>query len=76
LWFQASPGKNVCEIPSQQKKAEYGDTHAVIPVMGRKLKIGGSWSRLPWAKSETPFPKQPEQEGLEARLKLKQNKTF
>jgi hypothetical protein len=26
------------------------------PSDGRRLKIGGSWSSLPWAKSKTLFP--------------------
>jgi hypothetical protein len=38
------------------------------PSDDRKLKKGGSWSRLAWAKSETPSPKQPEERGLEAQV--------
>jgi hypothetical protein len=35
----------------------------------RKRKMGGSWSRPAWAKSETLAPKQPEQNGLEEWFK-------
>jgi hypothetical protein len=31
--------------------------HTYQPSKGKKHKIGGSWSRLAWTKSETPFPK-------------------
>jgi hypothetical protein len=57
LWFQTSPGKkkkNLQVPPLNGKKAGCSG----IPVIhGRKLKIGGSCSRLAWAKSEALSPK-------------------
>jgi hypothetical protein len=31
--------------------------YTLHPSYGRNYKIGGSWSKLTWAKSETPSPK-------------------
>jgi hypothetical protein len=41
---------------SQWKKAGRG-VYACHPTVGRKLKIGGEWFRLAWAKSKTLPPK-------------------
>jgi hypothetical protein len=39
--------------------------HAYHPSYKRKCKIGGSWFRAAWAKSESLSPKYPQQKGLE-----------
>jgi hypothetical protein len=53
------PGKKVYKIPFQWKKAGMV-IHACHPGNGGKHKIGGLWSMMARAKSETLFPKQPE----------------
>jgi hypothetical protein len=60
--------KKNCETPNLNRKKLTVVMCTCHPSYGRKFKIGGSQSRLAWAKGETLSPKQPEQRGLKAWL--------
>jgi hypothetical protein len=48
--------KKACKSPSQEKKS-WARWHTCHPSDYRKHKLGGSWSRLAWAKNKTLSPK-------------------
>jgi hypothetical protein len=57
LWFHASLGKKVFEIPLQWEKKLGVVVCTCYPGDGHKFKIGGSQSRTARVKSKTLAPK-------------------
>jgi hypothetical protein len=51
-FLPGQPRQKVCETPSQVKKLGVV-AHACHSSNSRKLKLGGSWFRPPWAKSKS-----------------------
>jgi hypothetical protein len=69
LWFQANLDKKCLWHPIVMGRKSLARWHALSSQLQQgSLKIGGSWSRQAWGKSETLFPKQPEQKVLEVWL--------